>query len=221
LVSAVTSIVGSLSLSSFGLSSLSLSRQFEYGLVVNPIPLAVGAFLLSTLRSSSSQGKWIGFQFLCGYFAAPGILNPSTILRIYPVGKGFNAAHVAIAFAEGIGSAIGIAAAQSTLLNTLKPGLERAGVQPNITFASGATTLKYIIPQQATKLALEVYDTALTHTFYVSAGSACLALLSLALLIAAKKYKSSSKPRVPGYASEEGQRYSSLPVIYGAQMSSR
>jgi hypothetical protein len=170
---------------------------------VSSIPLIIGAFLLTTLGLSSSQGKWIGFQFLGAYFVGYGVLTPSTILSIYPIGMGFNAAHTAISFAEGIGGAVGIATAQSVFLNTLKLGLEGAGVQPSIIFANGATTLKGILMQETTKRAFEVYDTALTHTFYVPAGSTCLALLSLSLLPLAAKYR------------KEGKSLSSfLPVVF-------
>ncbi|KAI9766349.1 MAG: hypothetical protein M1840_006613 [Geoglossum simile] len=181
LVTAVVCVlVGNLSGKTITAGSARLSH-----LVSTILPI-VGPFLLATLRLSSSQGKWIGFQFLSAYFTGYGVLTPSTILRIYPIGAGFDAAYTAISFAEGIGGAIGIAAAQSVFLNTLKLGLQRTGVSPSIAFTNGATTLKHAIRQQATENpegALGVYDTALTNVFYISAGSACLALLSLTLLL--------------------------------------
>ena len=135
-----------------------------------------------------STGMLIGYQILCAALAGFGVLPPLRILSMFPVREEFHAIYGAIAFAEGIGSAIGLAAGQSESLNSLKLGLRRADVQAATIFKSG-------VQVDREWKGFVIYDPSLSRTYFISAGAACLAFVLTTTLLMVTTYRARRRAR--------------------------
>ncbi|KAI9729359.1 MAG: hypothetical protein M1834_006882 [Cirrosporium novae-zelandiae] len=142
---------------------------------------AIGAGLLSTFTLTSGSPQWIGYQVIIGVgrglvlqmpiVAAQNVLSPSEV----SVGSAL------IAFNQFFGGALFVGFAQTVFQNRLRAAVEAGvkGVEPQEIIDVGATSVRGLF--KGTGLLQEVlkaYNEALTQTFYLSVGGACVAFLA-------------------------------------------
>ncbi|KAF2173022.1 hypothetical protein M409DRAFT_62654 [Zasmidium cellare ATCC 36951] len=158
-------------------------------LYAGTICTSVGAALFTLLTPTSSTGTWIGYEIL--FAAGIGMsleqcnIAVQTVLPNSLIPAGTSLA----VFARSLGSAITVGIAQNVFIQQLDSGLISSlpeldpSVVTGVLGGSGATDLIRNV-QSATggnetivQTVLEVYNDALTDSFYVAVALACLTLL--------------------------------------------
>lgn len=150
-------------------------------MLLSPSIMATGNGLLSTLSRDSSQGAWVGFQFLSGFGLGMGMqagsLAVQTVLPMPDVPLGV----ALIFFSQQLGGAVFTTVGQTILSNVLSSRLSGiSGVNPAEVVNDGATDLVKIVPVDDIDLVIGAYNYTLTKIFLAAMGLALLALLSAA-----------------------------------------
>ncbi|KAJ7183209.1 major facilitator superfamily domain-containing protein [Mycena filopes] len=163
-----------------------LISQFGYYvpfMLLSSVLMAVGAGLLSTLKTNTGHAHWIGYQVVFGLGVGAGMQGPLLVaqtaldLADVPIGTSI------VMFVQTLGGALFISVGQNVFQNKLISGLvaKVPGVSPMLVISSGATSLKNAIDPQYLPAVLEVYNTALVNAFYVSIAMGALSLVGSTL----------------------------------------
>ncbi|PMD19411.1 efflux pump [Hyaloscypha hepaticicola] len=141
---------------------------------------AIGSGLLSTLSISSNAGKYIGYQILCGLARGCVQQQPLTAVQTNVAADQISVGIALVVFTQFFGSAIFIAFAQTTFTNSLGPALREfaPNVSAKFVIDTGATNLRDVIGAAELNGVLMAYNQALTHTFYLAAGTAAVAFIA-------------------------------------------
>jgi hypothetical protein len=79
-----------------------------------------------------------------------------------------------VIFAEMIGGAMGIAAAQAVFISQLSGQIPRTGSDLSIIWSGGATNIRANLSGEALNRALAIFNTAITRTFYLATAAGAL-----------------------------------------------
>ncbi|KAK5112973.1 hypothetical protein LTR62_003795 [Meristemomyces frigidus] len=152
--------------------------------IASTVLMSVGAGMLSTLKSDSGSGAWIGYQILFG--AGVGFGMQQTLLAVQtvlpkqdiPVGTAI------VMFSQTLGGALFISVAQNVFTNQLLHNLKQVvpDLDPALVLATGATSLKTAIPAKYLAGVQTAYNSSVIDTFYVATAMAVASLLGAVLL---------------------------------------
>jgi hypothetical protein len=140
-------------------------------MLLGALLLTVGSGMLTTMHPESSLAKWIGYEILAG--AGTGF---GTALPLLAVQDALQPSDVSIGFAVVLtagylASSIALAVAEAVFVSQLKRQIRNQipGVDPeSIIATSGTTDLRNLLPKNLYEQGLQVYSTALTHSWYIS-----------------------------------------------------
>lgn len=146
--------------------------------IASSVFMAIGAGLLSTFDVNTSEGKWIGYQIVFGMGVGMGmqqaLIMAQTVLdkKDVPIGT------TIVMFAQLIGGAIFISVGQNIFTNKLLSNVQRTvrDISPKVILATGATSLKTVIPPADLPAVQVAYNGAIVNTFYVAVGVATLSM---------------------------------------------
>lgn len=136
--------------------------------------------LLSTLNSSTSTGKWIGYQILLGFGRGIGMQ-----MALIAVQNTLSPAMISISmsllsFSQTFGGAVFLTLGATVFTNSLSTELAiyANGVSPEAVIAAGGTGIRQLITDP-TQLAgiLVAYSKSIDHVFYLSVGCSCACFL--------------------------------------------
>ncbi|KAL4759407.1 MDR family MFS transporter [Aspergillus foveolatus] len=146
-----------------------------------PIVAAVGAGLLSTMTVGTSSPYWIGYQALFGIGLGTGISLPLVIVNTALPAADISSGTASITFIQTLSAALFNFVAQNVFQNQL---LHDIAQFPDLDAAklidSGPTMLRAVVPDDIMPDVLEMYNAAITKTFYL--GVACAATASLGVI---------------------------------------
>ncbi|KAN0106594.1 MFS general substrate transporter [Hyaloscypha variabilis] len=181
----------------FGLFSGGLVGRVGYYLpfiIAGTTFTSIGTGLLSTLVSTSSTGRWIGFQIIAG--VGRGLTLQMPILAIQnnleprdiPVGMSL------LMFSQNMGAALFVSFAQTILSTTLVHELPilAPGINTEAVIAAGASSFREVVPKALLRGVLLAYDQAIHRVFYLAAGSAAAGFVACWGM----GWKSVKKPKV-------------------------
>jgi hypothetical protein len=148
---------------------------FMYGCAVF---MAIGTGLITTFTTTTSEGKWIGYQIILGvglgFGMQPASLAAQTVLPTHDVSTGVSL----MLFAQSLGGAVCIAIAQSVFTTTLVNGLSGVPkLDPNSIVHTGATEIRNIVDPAYLPTVLNAYNYALTKAFIVGTALACFTIV--------------------------------------------
>ncbi|KAI9683361.1 MAG: hypothetical protein M1829_005433 [Trizodia sp. TS-e1964] len=149
-------------------------------MILGSVLISVGAGLLTTFAVDTGSDKWIGYQAIFGLGIGLGIQLPLIAVQAVlslddvPIGT------AVIVFGQSLGGALFISIAQNIFTNKLAEGIRASipDLDPAIIINSGATNFRseaLIAPYIDT--VTELYNSALTKTYYVSVAMACLSMV--------------------------------------------
>ncbi|EGE77149.2 major facilitator superfamily transporter [Blastomyces dermatitidis ATCC 18188] len=159
--------------------SISLMGYFTPFFYISTVLATVGAALLTTFTTETGSPKWIGYQVIYGLGIGIGfqlpILIPQVVLDIQDVAIGI----VVAMFSQLLGGALFVSVAQNIFTNKLFTGIVSAApeVDPTIVLREGATSLQRVIPERFLDAVQEVYNSALTETWYVAVAMSALGII--------------------------------------------
>ncbi|PWY69630.1 MFS multidrug transporter [Aspergillus sclerotioniger CBS 115572] len=141
---------------------------------------SIGAGLLTTLTTNTSEGKWIGFQIIYGYGLGSCSQAPNMAAQTVLPRKDVAIGASLMFFGQQLFGAIFTSVGQNILSNQLSkrlsdiPGI---GITPQLIQRTGATEILSRIPEQYHAVALKDYNDSLRECFQVGVIMACLAAL--------------------------------------------
>lgn len=141
---------------------------------------SIGAGLLTTFQVDTGHSKWIGYQFIFGAGIGLGMQQPMVAVQACLEGPDVAIGTAIIVFSQTLGGALFIAVAQNVFQNQLVSNIAAANIQglsPAAVLATGATELRNVFPEKFLPVVLTAYNNALTQTFYVSTGTACITII--------------------------------------------
>ncbi|ESK95105.1 major facilitator superfamily transporter [Moniliophthora roreri MCA 2997] len=171
---------------------ISATGYYSPWMIISSVLASVGAGMISTFEPATSTGKWIGYQIIYGFGIGSGMQQPlmaaQTVLPLQDVPSGT----AIIVFMQTVGGAIFISIAQNVFSNKLASGIAEhvPDLNPGVILGAGATSLKYVVPEQFLERVIQVYNDALVSAYYVSIAMACLTLVG-ALSVEWKNMKKS------------------------------
>ena len=144
---------------------------------ISPVVSALGAGLLTTLKTDSGSAQWIGYQSLYGIGLGFGMAQPTVAVQAALPHEDVPTAIVLVSFTQTFGGAVMVAVAQNIFQDQLVHNLVRD--VPDLDFAkviaAGATKLRDVVEPEMLPAVLEAYNSAITVSFYVGvAMAACM-----------------------------------------------
>lgn len=139
----------------------------------------VGAGLIYTLHVTSSAGRWIGYQLICGFGAGAGVQIPFIAVQVVLDAKDMPTGNAIAIFFNSLGGAIAISIAQNIFANGLKTQLPISApdVNPQIVITAGATYLRKFVTAAQLPGVLKAYMVALQQAFVISIAVGGIAVI--------------------------------------------
>ncbi|KAK8102273.1 MFS toxin efflux pump [Apiospora sp. TS-2023a] len=142
--------------------------------------MGIGFGFLTTLTPASGPAAWIGWQVLLGLGMGLAIPQPWSAIQTALPAEHIPLGMTAVSFAISIGAALSTSVSQNVFTNLLRHGLRDVpGVDVDFLIRQGATELLKSIPDSERSHVLDVYNFALTSTFWV-----CVAVVVLGMMAA-------------------------------------
>lgn len=153
-------------------------------LVGSTVIFAVGCGLLTTFTTSSSSGKWIGYQVLAGAGQGAGFQIPMTAMQTVLAHEDIPFGSAIIMFFQTLGGAIFISVGQSLFQNGLRSYLtaHAPDIDPTVIISAGATEVQKAL-QDLGKLnelpiVKEAYMSGLVNSYRAALALACLGFVA-------------------------------------------
>ncbi|KAL2144470.1 hypothetical protein VTI28DRAFT_9045 [Corynascus sepedonium] len=148
---------------------------------------AVGSGMLSTLSVGEVSSHWIGYQILVGLGLGFGTQQASLAVQTVLADEDIPSGISLIFFGMQLGGSVFVCIAQNLFNQRFIDLVTRAaipGVDPStLLLDSGATRITDTVRNEADRVRLlDVYNTALTSTFYVSVAAAGAAFVGASLV---------------------------------------
>lgn len=147
-------------------------------LIAGSVIISIGAGLFTTFKVHTAHPTWIGIQVLFGVGVGLGMQQANTAAQTV-LSRADSPTGVALMmFGMTLGGSIFSSVAQNILNNRLVSGL--TGIpdfDPKSIVNTGATQLRMVLPEMYLPRVLQVYNGALTDTFYIAVAAGCLSLV--------------------------------------------
>ncbi|PQE03130.1 major facilitator superfamily transporter protein [Rutstroemia sp. NJR-2017a BBW] len=159
---------------------ITITGIFNPFLILGPVIATIGSGLLMLLHKDPSTGNWIGFQILLGVGVGLCLTIPLMLSQVVVETKDVSISTPIIIFAQSMGSAFIIPAAQAIFqiqliisLRTFAPD-----VDPLVVLGAGATSKGICsLPETSLPGIVESYVLALKHTYALGVAVAGVAFL--------------------------------------------
>ena len=153
-------------------------------IISGTVLFCIGTGLISTYTTTTSFGKWFGFQILAGTGVGVGFQTPllavQTVLSLEDVAIGT----ACVMFFQSLGGALFIAVAQTVFQNGIIRGTREfaPALDPYILLKAGATEIRDVLArmgmQDQLEGALKAYMVGLTATFRVTVACTAAAVVA-------------------------------------------
>ncbi|KAJ4422622.1 hypothetical protein N0V82_002741 [Gnomoniopsis sp. IMI 355080] len=141
--------------------------------------MPIFAGLMTTFTTSTTAVKVAGYSAAMGFAGGIGFQGPQSAVQTVLSEKDASLGLSVIIFAQNIGPAVSIAAAQTIFLSRLGENLRV--LVPDLDSRSvdslGLSDIKTLVGEANLEMALGVFDTSLMQTWYLAVGLACLTML--------------------------------------------
>jgi MFS family permease len=148
-------------------------------MIVCSVLMSIGAGLLTTLTTTSGSRQWIGFQVLLGLGVGLGLQQGLIAVQTVLPSKDIPSGTAVVIFSQSLGAAACLAIAQTIFTNFLVTNLAATvpELDPKVVTNVGATNLQDVVPAEFALGVQVAYSKALTETFYMGVGTACLSII--------------------------------------------
>ena len=141
--------------------------------------MSIGAGLLTTLKTDTGSGKWIGYQVLYGFGLGLGMQQAGMAAQTCLDKKDVMTGVALMFFMQGLGGSIFISIGQAVFTHSLVSHLSKvANLNPSLIVNTGATELRNLVPPQYLEKVLVAYDAALSDVLKVAVGCASATILA-------------------------------------------
>ncbi|CAG8155807.1 unnamed protein product [Penicillium nalgiovense] len=148
--------------------------------LTSPILSSIGCGLITTLAPNSSTGKWVGYQILMGAGAGLGMQLSLTPVQSFTRHEDIIMGTTIILMCNNLAATVLTSVAATVLNFQLVERLldEILGLRGDteLVTGAGATGFRDVVPTEIIPAVLEVYNEAVTRTFLVAVGGACIGI---------------------------------------------
>lgn len=153
-------------------------------MVLASTTMPVFAGLLTTLTATTSPARVMGYTAAMGFAGGIGFQAPQSAVQTVLPTRDSSLGLCVIVFAQQLGPAVFIAAAQTIFLGRLSANLQGLvpGLGPGAVSNMGLSDIKALVGEANLDAALGILDASLTQTWYLAVALACATMLgSLAM----------------------------------------
>ncbi|KAE9974130.1 hypothetical protein EG327_008884 [Venturia inaequalis] len=154
-------------------------------MILASICTAIGAGLLTTWTTTTSNAITLGYQTVVGIGLGLGLVQPLMAAQVVLTMDDIPTGTTAMIFFQSLGGALFISAAQTIFNQRLIGGLKEViptGVSLDVLMRVGIHNMKNLVPPALMPKVLVAFNDALTHVFYIPLALACLSMVgSLAM----------------------------------------
>jgi len=137
----------------------------------------IGAGLFTLLKINTPHSFWIGIQVLYGFGTGLGLQQTSIAAQAVLDKKDAPTGVSLVFFCQGIGGTISVAIAQNVLDSKLIAGFKSiSDISPHQVVNTGATELRNVFSPEELPAVLQIYNHALTITFYIAVAFSIAAI---------------------------------------------
>jgi len=156
---------------------LSVIGYYTPFMLLGSTMMAIGFGFLTSFRPNTGPSAWIGWQVMYGIGMGLAIPQPWSAIQTTLAIEDIPAGMTAIAFSISIGAALFISISQNIFTNLLRQGLSNI---PNVDgiIKQGATNLLQSIPASEKLQVINVYNFAVTRTFWSCVAVVCLGMVA-------------------------------------------
>jgi hypothetical protein len=148
-------------------------------LIACSIIMSIGSGLLTTLKTDTGAGKWIGYQILYGFGLGLGMQQAGMAAQTCLDTKDVMTGVSLMFFMQGLGGSIFVSIGQTIFTHSLVSHLSKAAsLDPSMIVNTGATELRKLVPPQYLPNVLVAYDAALSDTLKVAVACASATILA-------------------------------------------
>jgi len=148
--------------------------------IASSIIMSVGAGLCTLFTVHSSQGAWIGYQFIWGIGIGIGFQQGTVMAQTVLPLKDIAVGTAAVLFINLFGGAVFVSVAQnifsSNLIHKLL-ALNIPGLDPQVILYAGATNLRDVVGPEHLSEVLVQYNDAIVKVFQLALIMSCLSVL--------------------------------------------
>ncbi|ATY63398.1 Major facilitator superfamily general substrate transporter [Cordyceps militaris] len=143
-------------------SGIFISRVGYYApfYVASSILTPIGAGLMCTFTTSTSQGMWIGSQIVFGFGAGLGVQQHLNVVQTVLERSDIAVGSAAVILVRFLGSAIFLPIAQNEIVR------------------GGATELRLLVPEDELDQLLHYYNASIVKVFYIAAGTCAVTIFA-------------------------------------------
>ncbi|KAI0401576.1 major facilitator superfamily domain-containing protein [Xylaria palmicola] len=137
-------------------------------LIASSVLMSIAAGLCTTLTRESSQGEWVGYQFLYGIGVGIGFQQGPIVAQTVLPPQDIAVGTAMVLFVQIFGGALFVSVAQNVFASNLVQGLaslDIPGLDPRMVLTAGATNLRDVVPSEDLSRVLVKYNDAVVKTF--------------------------------------------------------
>ncbi|KAL9084048.1 MAG: hypothetical protein Q9165_008249 [Trypethelium subeluteriae] len=144
------------------------------------ILMSIAAGLCTTFTVDSSEGSWIGYQFLYGIGVGLGFQQGTVVAQTVLPSTDIAMGTALVLFMQIFGGAIFVSVAQNVFARHLIKGLltlDIPGLDPQLVITAGATNLRSIVNKNDLPNVLIQYNSAVVKTFEIGLILSCISII--------------------------------------------
>ncbi|PCH03978.1 Major facilitator superfamily domain, general substrate transporter [Penicillium occitanis (nom. inval.)] len=141
---------------------------------------AIGNGLISTFSTTTSTGRWIGYQIILGVGRGIGLQMPIIAVQNTLKLQQVPTAMAMIMFCQSFFSATFLSFADVIFNNSLRTIIPQQAPDINVkaVIQAGATAFRSVVPASDLQAVLRAYAISIDHVFYLAIGASCAAFLT-------------------------------------------
>ena len=162
--------------------------------IISGVLVSIGSGLFTTFTTSTSTGKWVGYQILTGAGRGCVVQMPIIAIQNALPPSQISVGMSLVVFFQTFGGALFLAVADTDFTSSLVKALNNISppVNTEAIIVAGATGFRKILTAENLPPVLEAYNQALVNTFYLGAGGA----VAMFIFAWGLGWKSVKKPKV-------------------------
>ncbi|KAI3326360.1 major facilitator superfamily domain-containing protein [Xylariaceae sp. AK1471] len=149
-------------------------------LITSSVLMSIAAGLCTTLSGESSQGQWVGYQFLYGIGVGIGFQQGPIVAQTVLPPSDIAVGTAMVLFVQIFGGALFVSVAQNVFASNLVRGLmalDVAGLDPHMVLTAGATNLRDVVSAEDLPRVLLKYNYAVVRTFQIGLIVSAISLI--------------------------------------------
>jgi hypothetical protein len=162
---------------------LSLVGYYTPFMLLGSTMMAIGFGFITAFKPNTEPSAWIGWQVMYGLGMGLAIPQPWSASQTALAVEDIPAGMTAIAFAISTGAALFISISQNIFTNLLQQGLSKiADIDVDSITKQGATNLLRTVPPSQISEVIDVYNFAVTRTFWSCVAVVCLGVMAALIM---------------------------------------